>query len=88
MALAGAEAGYPVSDLLFAFFDLLLTTAPSNMCGREPTPPPLNTFPHINKPSHYRNAWGPALSVLLKRSSMITSLFKTLHTAVSMHNDS
>lgn len=68
------------------FFDLLLTTAPSNMCGREPTPPSLNTFPHINKPSRCRNAC--ALAVLLKPSSTITPLFKMLHNAVSKHNDS
>lgn len=75
VALAGAADEYKALSIQCeAFvncFDLLLTTAPPNMCGGEPTPAPLNTFPHINKPYRCRNAWGPALTQLLEFSLLI-----------------
>lgn len=51
VALTGAGAAYNIQSIQYqAFvcvFDLLLTTAPPDMCGGEPAPPPLNTFsPH------------------------------------------
>lgn len=82
VAFAGAAAEYGASCIqcqaFVCFFDLLLTTAPPNMCGGEPTPPPLNTFPHINKPCHCRNAWGPVLSLLLEFSPLIRWLLGVL----------
>lgn len=75
VAIAGAAAEYKAPRIqcqaFVCFFDLLLTTAPPNMCGGEPAPPPLNTFPHINKPCRCRNAWGPVLSLLLEFSLLI-----------------
>lgn len=93
VALAGAAAEYKAPSIqcqaFVCFFDLLLTTAPPNMCGGEPAPPPLNTFPHINKPCRCRNAWGPALSLLLEFSLLIRWLFRVLHrhTPISKRTD-
>lgn len=82
VAFAGAAAEYGAPRIqcqaFVCFFDLLLTTAPPNMCGGEPTPPPLNTFPHINKPCRCRNAWGPVLSLLLEFSPLIRWLLGVL----------
>lgn len=94
VALAGAAAQYKAQSIqcqaFVCCFDLLLTTAPPNMCGGEPAPPPLNTFPHINKPYRCRNAWGPAFTQLLESSLLIRRLFGTFHrhTPVSTHTDS
>lgn len=44
-----------------------------------PHPPSLNTFPCINKPCRCRNAWGPALSLLLESSLLIRGLLGVLH---------
>ena len=72
-------------------FDLLPATAPPHMCGGEHAPPPLNTFPHINKPYRCRNAWGPALTQLLEFSPLIKpNVWDVFHlrSPVSTHTDS
>lgn len=88
VALAGAAVAHKALSIqcqvFVCHFDLLLTTAPPNMCVGEPPRPPLNTFPHINKPYRCRNAWGPALTQLLEFSLLIRRLFGTFrrHTPV------
>lgn len=75
VALAGAAADYKALSIqcqaFVCFFDLLLTTGPPKICEGRACSPPLNTFPHINKPYRCRNAWGPALTLLLEFSRLI-----------------